>query len=143
MKDIHILLVEDNEGDIILTTEALEEGKFSTKVTVARDGKQAIDLLEETDEYNCEGCPDLIFLDINIPKKNGHEVLQYIKASPKLKHIPVVMLTTSSSVKDINLAYRNYANCYVTKPVDAENFDPILASVENFFINVVKLPSRK
>lgn len=143
MKDIHILLVEDNEGDILLTTDALEEGDFSTMVTVARDGKQAIDLLDKRGIYSDTDSPDLIFLDINLPRKNGHEVLKYIKNSQALKHIPVIMLTTSSSNNDINLAYSNYANCYVTKPVDAEHFTHVLASVEDFFINVAKLPSNK
>jgi len=140
MKTIHILLVEDNEGDILLTSEALEEGKFNNKLSVARDGKQAIEFLEKKGNYLDAETPDLILLDVNLPKKNGYQVLHHIKASDHLKRIPVIMLTTSSSPKDINQAYENYASSYITKPLEAQNFVEVIESIENFYLGVVKLP---
>src|SRR5882672_6253573 len=114
MEPIHILLVEDNEGDILLTKEALEDAKLVNKLTVVRDGRQAVDLLINQKNSKIDQMPDLILLDINLPRKNGHEVLKYIKEDDRLRHIPVIMLTTSSSEKDIDLSYNNYANCFVT-----------------------------
>ncbi len=141
MNPIHILLVEDNEGDILLTTEALQEGKILTKMTVARDGKQAIDILSKKGEHANAELPSLVLLDINLPKKNGHEVLQFIKTNDKLKHLPVIMLTTSSSERDISLAYSNYANCYITKPVDVGEFMDAVLKMEDFWLHIVKLPN--
>ena len=143
MNSIHILLVEDNEGDIFLITEALEEGKIVNKISVLKDGKEAIDFLEKQGKYKNEETPDLILLDINLPKKNGHEVLEYIKTSENLKQIPVIMLTTSSSDKDVLLSYKNHANCFITKPLDVNNFLTIVSSIESFWINIVKLPKNK
>ena len=143
MKPIHILLVEDNEGDIFLVTEALEEGKIVNKISVARDGKEALDFLDKTGKYKNEDLPDLILLDVNLPKKNGHEVLEYIKGKDSLKQIPVIMLTTSSSEKDVLLSYKNHANCFITKPVDVDNFLKVIYSIENFWINIVILPAKK
>ena len=143
MNSIHILLVEDNEGDIFLITEALEEGKIVNKISVSKDGKEAIDFLEKKGKYKKEETPDLILLDINLPKKNGHEVLEYIKTSENLKQIPVIMLTTSSSDKDVLLSYKNHANCFITKPLDVNNFLTIVSSIESFWINIVKLPKNK
>ena len=140
MDSVHILLVEDNEGDILLTTEALEEGKLTNTLSVVKDGKSALDYLENRGQYEISKTPELILLDINLPKKNGHEVLQYIKENYYLRKIPVIMLTTSSTEKDINLAYQNYANCYITKPVEADSFLDVIISIENFWINLVKLP---
>ncbi|MEO6405867.1 MAG: response regulator [Ferruginibacter sp.] len=140
MKSIHILLVEDNEGDIMLTTEALEEGKIANKITIVKDGKHAIDFLTKKGGYENATLPDLVLLDINLPKKNGHEVLQYIKHSEDLKQIPVIMLTTSSSEKDILESYKNYVNCYITKPVDVNDFIKAVAKIEDFWINIVNLP---
>lgn len=142
MHQIHILLVEDNEGDILLTTEALEEGKIVNKISVAKDGKAAIDFLEKKNGYEKATTPDLILLDVNLPKKNGHEVLQYIKNADKLKMIPVIILTTSSSEKDIMLSYKNYANCFITKPVEVDNFLQVINSIENFWISIVHLPGK-
>ncbi len=141
MKEIHILLVEDNEGDIMLTTEALREGKIINKIDVVRDGKKAIEFLTKVAEYTSVSTPDIIVLDVNLPKKNGHEVLQFIKNHKDLKHIPVIMLTTSSSQVDINKSYENHANCYITKPVDSEGFMRAIKSMEDFWIHIVKLPS--
>ena len=143
MKPIHILLVEDNEGDIFLVTEAFEEAKVVNRISVVRDGKEAIDFLDKKGKYENEQMPDLVLLDVNLPKKNGHEVLEYIKGNELLKQIPVIMLTTSSSEKDISLSYKNHANCFITKPVDVDNFLKVIYSIENFWINIVKLPSKK
>lgn len=140
MKRIHILLVEDNEGDILLTTDALEEGKIINKVSVVKDGKLAIDFLNNKEPYVDAEIPNLILLDINLPKKNGHEVLKYIKGSEKLRHIPIIMLTTSSSEKDIHEAYNHYANCFITKPVDVDEFMEAVTKIENFWISIVQLP---
>lgn len=140
MKSVHILLVEDNEGDILLTTEALEEGKISNKLSVVRDGKEAIDFLNRNGNFESAQLPDLILLDVNLPRVNGHEVLEYIKTHPDFKVIPVIMLTTSSSQEDINLSYKNYANCYITKPIEVSDFMEAVNKIEEFWINLVKLP---
>ncbi len=143
MKPIHILLVEDNEGDIVLTREALEEARIITKLSVVRDGKEAMDFLTGQGKYPDAEMPDMMLLDVNLPKKNGHEVLQYVKSNELLKHIPVIMLTTSSSERDVNLSYNYYANCFITKPVEAREFLSAVAAIENFWISVVKLPTKK
>jgi CheY-like chemotaxis protein len=143
MKPIHILLVEDNEGDILLTREALEDAKIITTLSVAKDGKEAIDFLSHQGKHTDAPLPDLLLLDINLPKKNGHEVLKYIKEDENLKHIPVIMLTTSSSERDINSSYGNYANCYITKPVEVNDFITVVSTIENFWISIVKLPTKK
>lgn len=140
MNSIHILLVEDNEGDILLTTEALEEGKIINKLSVARDGQEALDFLNKEGKFQTSELPDLILLDVNLPKKNGHEVLKYIKTHQVFRSIPVIMLTTSSSQKDINESYKNYANCYITKPIELSDFMKAIGKIEEFWINLVKLP---
>lgn len=141
MESIHILLVEDNEGDIVLTTEALQDGKIKNSISVVRDGKQAIDYLRKENGYEDSKDPDLILLDINLPKINGHEVLKRIKNNPDLVHIPVIMLTTSSDEMDVKKSYENHSNCYITKPVDINNFLEVIASIENFWISIVQLPA--
>ncbi|GAB2976477.1 response regulator [Mucilaginibacter puniceus] len=138
MKSIHILLVEDNEGDILLTTEALQESRIVNKVTVLKDGKMAIDFFRNMTSK--EAIPDLVLLDINLPKKNGLEVLQYIKSSDEYKQTPVIMLTTSSSEKDILNSYKNYVNCYITKPIEVHDFITAIAKIEDFWINIVSIP---
>jgi chemotaxis family two-component system response regulator Rcp1 len=143
MKPIHILLVEDNEGDIVLTKDALEEYKIATDISIARDGKAALELLEELWKKGATFLPDLILLDINLPKKNGQEVLQTLKNDIRFKETPVIMLTTSSSEDDILRAYQNHANCFITKPVEADQFLEVVSSIENFWISIVKLPQRK
>ncbi|MEP6747355.1 MAG: response regulator [Bacteroidota bacterium] len=140
MNSIHILLVEDNAGDILLTTEALEEGKLVNRISVVTNGDEAIDFLSKNGKYENAASPDLILLDINLPRKNGHEVLKYIKESNELKHIPVIMLTTSSSEKDIVSSYQHSANCYITKPVDIHDFMHAIAKLGDFWINIVTLP---
>lgn len=142
MKPIHILLVEDNEGDIVLTTEAFEEAKILTKLSVVKDGKEAIDFLMKQGKYTTEELPDLLMLDINLPKKNGHEVLKFIKEDGDLKHIPVIMLTTSSSERDINHAYNGHVNCFITKPVEVSEFLAVVTTIQNFWISVVKLSTQ-
>ena len=142
MEPIHILLVEDNEGDILLTTEALEDTKLFTKISVVRDGKQAMDFLTKAEGYAEAAQPDMILLDINLPKRNGQEVLKFIKENELLKHIPVIMLTTSSSASDIKQAYDNHANCFITKPIEADNFLEMINSIKHFWISNVKLPTK-
>ncbi|MHB8209357.1 response regulator [Mucilaginibacter sp.] len=138
MKSIYILLIEDNEGDIVLTTEALEDSRIINEVNVLRDGEAAIKFFEAltgSDKY-----PDLILLDINLPKISGHEVLMYIKTHARFKSIPVIMLTTSSSENDIQSAYKNYVNCYITKPIEVSDFMEAISKVEDFWINIVSIP---
>ena len=140
LKPNHILLIEDNEGDILLTTEALEEKSIAKKISVIRDGKRAIEYLDQLAYNDQHELPDIILLDINLPKKNGHEVLQHIKESESLKQIPVIMLTTSSSDQDILFSYKNHANCYITKPTDVDGFNTVMESIENFWTQTVTLP---
>ncbi len=137
MEEIKILMVEDNEGDIILMQEALREARIANQVMVARDGQQALDLLQDEDSR-----PDLILLDINLPKVNGLEVLATIKKDASLQIIPVIVLTTSSSDKDILTSYANHANCFINKPVDLDSFMEIIRSIESFWISIVRLPKK-
>lgn len=141
MTEIQILLVEDNEGDIILTQEALTDAKIKNKVSVARDGEDAINFLNNAVNNGGADLPHLILLDINLPKIDGKEVLQYIKTHASLKKIPVVMLTTSSSELDIVDSYNHHANCFITKPVDLNKFFEVVKMIEDFWITIVKLPS--
>jgi chemotaxis family two-component system response regulator Rcp1 len=138
MQQIHILLVDDNEGDILLTREALDDARIVNKISIAYDGLEAIRFLKK--EPVGRDTPDLILLDINLPKINGTEVLAFIKNDPDLKRIPVIMLTTSSAEKDILASYENHANCYITKPVDLDRFMNVVRTIENFWISIVKLP---
>jgi CheY-like chemotaxis protein len=138
MKSLNILLVEDNEGDILLTTEAFEESKIINIVEVIRDGKEAINFFNGL--INKDDTPDLVLLDINLPKMNGHEVLMFIKNNEKYKHIPVIMLTTSSSEKDILQSYKSHVNCYITKPIDVNDFMQAVTKIEDFWINIVSIP---
>ena len=140
---IKILLVEDNEGDIILTTEALENAKIQLKLSVVKDGKEAIDFISKKGKYSNEDTPDILLLDLNLPKKNGLEVLHFMKSNEELKQIPIIILTTSSSAKDINDCYRGFANCYITKPLEIGDFLSVITTIENFWISLVKLPQNK
>jgi len=141
MKPIHILLVEDNDGDILLTTEALNDGKIASSVSVVKDGWEAIQFLEKKGKYLSQHSPDLVLLDINLPKMNGHEVLKYIKTNVGLKHIPVIMLTTSTSMHDSTQSFENMADCFIIKPVDAADFLKVIASIESFWISSAHLPN--
>lgn len=138
MNKLFLLLVEDNEGDIVLTKEAFEERNLVHEITVVRDGEEAIDFLKKASTI--DKLPNLILLDVNLPRMNGHEVLKFIKSSNELKHIPVIMLTTSSSPSDILKGYQNYVNGYITKPADADEFLAIVSDIEDFWIRTVKLP---
>ena len=137
---IQILLVEDNPGDVRLTREALGEAKVRNNLQVAVDGVEAMALLRREGVYQDAPRPDLILLDLNLPKKGGREVLEEIKQDPNLKHIPVVILTTSQAEKDILESYRLRANAYVTKPVDLEQFLKVVQTIEQFWLEIVKLP---
>mgnify|MGYP000194198343 CR=1 FL=1 len=141
MKTFEILLVEDNEGDIILTTEALEEGSIDKNINIVMNGKDAIDYVFNDGKYQNAIRPDLILLDVNLPLKSGYEVLKAIKNNHDTKLIPVIMLTTSSSENDINISYSNHANCFITKPVDIKDFYIAMAKIEQFWLNLVLLPS--
>ena len=140
MKTFNILLVEDNEGDVILTLEALKEEKADEYVSVIGDGQEALHFLRQEGRYAGAILPDLILLDINLPKLNGKEVLTSIKTDEKLKKIPVIVLTSSSSEKDILDAYRLQANCYVTKPLNLHAFTTAVRSIGEFWMKTVQLP---
>ena len=140
LKLAHILLVEDNEGDIMLTLDAFEESKFKTQISVARNGREALDFLNKKGEYSNVQKPDLILLDINIPIFNGLEVLHEIKQDEVLKKIPVIMLTTSANQKDIEKAYKNYCNSYVKKPLEMDGFLDAVLKIEEFWLQLTVLP---
>lgn len=142
MKPIHILLVEDNEGDILLTKESLESSRIINTLSVVKDGKEAIDFLNKEGKYADADQPDLLLLDINLPKMNGFEVLQFVKETGNFKHIFVTMLTTSSFEKDIEHCKKKCANFYITKPVDPANFLDMISKIESFWISIVKLPAK-
>lgn len=139
-RPINILLVEDNPGDIRLTREVLKEGKIKNLLQVVTDGEQAIHYLKKVGDYKHAVTPDIILLDLNLPKKDGREVLSEIKADPRLLLIPVIVLTTSSAEKDILNMYSHHANCYITKPVDFTQFITVIQSIENFWLSIVILP---
>lgn len=137
---IHILLVEDNPGDVRLTLEAFQDGRICNHLDVVRDGTEAIAFLKRTGVYAGATRPDLILLDLNLPRKDGREVLAEIKADPHLRSIPVVILTTSEADLDIHKAYNLHANCYITKPVDYDQFIRVVHSIQDFWLSIVKLP---
>jgi two-component system, chemotaxis family, response regulator Rcp1 len=143
IKPIEILLVEDNIGDIRLTEEALKESNLIVNLTVARDGMEAMDFLRGQGSHVNAPNPDLILLDLNLPRKDGREVLQEIKNDADLKRIPVVVLTTSEAESDIVATYGFHANCYITKPVDMDQFIKIVKMLEEFWFTIVKLPPRE
>ena len=142
-KAIDILLVEDNPGDIRLTKEVLKEGKIRNRLNVVMDGEEAIFYLKKTGKYKDAVSPDIILLDLNLPKKDGREVLAEIKVDPVLMLIPVIVLTTSESEQDILNMYSHHANCYITKPVDFNQFISVIKSVEDFWLSIVKLPRKQ
>jgi two-component system response regulator len=137
---IEILLVEDNPGDVELTREALHDSKVHMHLSVVNDGVEALAFLRRQTRYADAPRPDLILLDLNLPRKDGRGVLAEIKADPELRQIPVVILTSSQAEQDILRAYELHANCYVTKPVDLDQFITIVRSIEQFWFTVVKLP---
>lgn len=137
---IEILLVEDNPGDVRLTIEALHEGKVRNRLSVAEDGEEALDFLYRRGKHANATRPDLILLDLNLPRKDGREVLAEIKQDSDLRRIPVVVLTTSEAEQDILRSYELHANCYITKPVDLERFLLVVKAIDEFWLSVVKLP---
>ncbi len=141
-KLIDILMVEDNTADVRLTKEAFKDAKVLNNMYVVVDGEEAMDFLKHRGRYAVSPRPDLILLDLNLPKKDGREVLADIKADPELKRIPVVVLTTSEDAKDVFRAYDLHANAYVKKPVDLDQFIKIVEAVEDFWLSVVRLPSK-
>lgn len=139
-KIVEILIVDDSIEDIDLMMEALEGTKLANNVSVVHDGVEALAFLRRVGQYQNAPVPSLVFLDLNMPKKDGREVLEEIKADEALKHIPIVILTTSKDEEDIAKAYKAHANCYVTKPVDINQFAKVVAAIDNFWFAIVELP---
>ncbi len=140
MKPIEILLVEDNPGDARLTREALSMSKVRNNMHRASDGEEAMRFLRHEGTFGSVPTPDLILLDLNLPRRDGREVLEDIKSDPDLKHIPVVILTSSQAEEDIIRSYRLHANCFITKPVDLEQLTKVVQGIEQFWFTLVKLP---
>jgi chemotaxis family two-component system response regulator Rcp1 len=141
-RPIEILLVEDNPGDVRLTIEALKEGKVRNNLAIAKDGVEALVYLRREGSHANANRPDLILLDLNLPRKDGREVLAEIKEDPVLRRIPVVVLTTSKAEEDILRTYDLHANCYITKPVDLDQFISVVRSIDDFWLSVVRLPPK-
>ena len=139
-RPVEVLLVEDSPGDVRLTREALKEGKVRNNLNVVSDGVEAMEYLRRQGKYIDALRPDIVLLDLNMPRKDGREVLAEMKADDRLRRIPVVILTTSEAEQDILKTYDLHANCYLTKPVDLDQFISIVKSVENFWLTIVKLP---
>jgi len=137
---IEILLVEDSPDDADLTVDALRDGRVRNRITVVEDGEEAMAFLRRQGKYAAAPRPDLILLDLNLPRKNGREVLAEVKQDPELRRIPVVIMTSSDDEKDILAAYNLHVNCYVTKPVDLDQFIHVVKSIEHFWFSIVKLP---
>ena len=142
MRPIEILLVEDNPGDARLTQEVLRGGKLSNHLSVIADGESALQYLRRRGEYHDRPKPDLVLLDLNLPGKDGREVLGEMKADPALRRIPVVVLTTSDAEADLLKSYDLYANCYIVKPIDLEQFVDVIRGIENFWLSIANLPTR-
>ncbi len=140
---IDILLVEDNAGDARLAKEALKESKIANNLSTVVDGEQALSYLKKTGDYRDAVTPDLILLDLNLPKVDGREVLEIIKKDENLRLIPVVILTTSKAEEDIVKSYKLHANCYITKPLDLDQFMKVVKAIEDFWLSIVKLPQRQ
>lgn len=140
--ETEILLVEDNPADVRLVQEVFKEARIHNKMRVALDGDKAMQILRREGEYARASSPDLIILDLNLPKKDGREVLKEIKEDENLKSIPVVILTTSNAEEDLIETYKNNANCYISKPVDLDNFIKVVKIIEDFWLSTVKLPPR-
>jgi CheY-like chemotaxis protein len=140
MEAIEILLVEDNPGDVRLTREALKDSKLHNNLSVVEDGAEALAFLRREGKYVNAPRPDILLLDLNLPRIDGRQVLEEIKQDDELKRIPVVVLTTSASEQDILMSYNLHANCYITKPVDLNQFITIVKNIENFWFSIVKLP---
>ncbi len=137
---IEILLAEDNPGDVLLTQESLAESKVHNSLHVVKDGVEALEFVRRQGRYADAPRPDLVLLDLNMPRKDGREVLEELKADEDLKRIPVVILTTSDQEEDVLRAYNAHANCYITKPIDLEQFMKVIKTIEAFWLQIVKLP---
>ncbi|MBT2377630.1 chemotaxis protein CheY [Streptomyces sp. CB00316] len=142
VQPIEVLLVEDDPGDELMTREAFEDNKIRNTLHVVRDGQEALDFLYRRGEYTDAPRPDLVLLDLNLPRYDGRQVLEQIKGDPELSLIPVVVLTTSSAEEDILRSYKLHANAYVTKPVDLDQFIAAVRQIDEFFVTVVRLPGR-
>ena len=142
LKPVEILLVEDNPGDVELTKKALTKSKLANNLDVVNDGEEALAYLRKEGKFANAAKPDLILLDLNLPKKSGVEVLEGIKSDENLKCIPTVILTTSKKEEDILKSYNNHANCYITKPVDLMQFHTVVSNIENFWFSIVTLPTK-
>ncbi|MFH9133844.1 response regulator [Streptomyces sp. NPDC017524] len=142
VQPIEVLLVEDDPGDELMTREAFEDNKIRNTLHVVRDGQEALDFLYQRGEYTEAPRPDLVLLDLNLPRYDGRQVLEQIKGDPELSLIPVVVLTTSSAEEDILRSYKLHANAYVTKPVDLDQFIAAVRQIDEFFVTVVRLPGR-
>jgi CheY-like chemotaxis protein len=140
-RPLGVLLVEDDPGDVVIAQEALHAGQVDSRLEVVSDGVEALAYLRKEDGYAEASRPDLILLDLNLPRKSGHEVLAEVKADPNLRSIPVVVLTTSGLEEDVSRCYDHYANVYVTKPVDFEHFTQVVKQIDDFFLSVAELPS--
>lgn len=140
IEPINILLMEDSQGDVRLVQEALKDGKLHNRLLVVRDGAEGMDFLLKRNKYQTALRPDLILLDLNMPKKDGREVLAEIKQHEDLKRIPVIILTTSTSEADILKTYNLHANCYIVKPLNLDEFIRVVRSIESFWLSIVKLP---
>lgn len=140
--EVHILLVEDSEPDILLTEEAFAEARVRNQLHVARDGEEALQFLRRQGEHACAPRPDVILMDINMPRKNGLEVLEEVKADPELRSIPVLILTTSQAEEDVRRSYAGHASGYVVKPVGFENFVQAIRAFEDFWLTFVRFPPR-
>ena len=141
-RPIEILLVEDSPSDVRLTQEALHRAKVNNTLNIARDGAEAMEYLRQEGRFAGVTRPDLVLLDLNLPRKSGQDVLAEIKSDERLKRIPVVVLTTSRAEQDIVKSYNAHANCYITKPVDLDKFIAVVKSIDEFWLTIVKLPSR-
>ena len=140
-KPVEVLLVEDNPGDVRLTQEALKESAANIHLSVAKDGVEAMDFVHHRAPFESAPIPDLIVLDLNLPRKNGREVLSEVKADPNLRRIPVLVMTTSRAEQDVQRAYALNANCYITKPMDLDDFLRIVRAIEEFWLRTATLPS--
>jgi len=143
MHECEILLIEDNPADVLLIREAFKEVRLRNRISVAGDGEQALQYLQKQAPFADVGRPDLILLDLHLPKRSGREVLAEIKNDPDLAEIPVIILTTSSEDEDIHQAYRLHANCYLTKPVDIDSFLTLVRGIDDFWLTLVKLPTAR
>jgi CheY-like chemotaxis protein len=141
VRPIEVLLVEDDEGDVLVTREALDEGKVVNRLNVVGDGVEAMAYLRRSGKYADAARPDLVLLDLNLPKRDGRQVLDDVKSDPDLRRIPIVVLTTSEAEEDVLRSYDLHANAYVTKPVDFDRFVEVIQQIDEFFISVVRLPA--